>query len=67
MKKVLHCWAGREEWAEKTYGIPSDEWAEAVVEPATCMLEAGHSGPHEWTPDENIAVRFTAPRAEAQP
>jgi hypothetical protein len=26
----------------------------------TCMLADGHDGPHEWTPDDEIVVEFSA-------
>ena len=59
-ERTLHCWAGRRDVAEETYGLGSAEWAEAWNEPdATCMLEHGHAGPHEWTHDDSIDVRFS--------
>jgi hypothetical protein len=37
----------------------SEEWAEAMGKPSgTCMLESGHSGPHDFTPDSDIEVEF---------
>lgn len=27
----------------------------------TCMLEARHDGPHEWTRDDDIGIRFPSP------
>jgi len=52
----LHCWAGREEvdeeWRRTVY-LVHDE-----VPGMTCMLEAGHAGPHEWTSDRDIGVTF---------
>jgi hypothetical protein len=26
---------------------------------STCMLEDGHEGPHEWTRDDQIFIRFS--------
>ncbi len=52
-KPVLHCWHGNTEDLE----FGSDEWAEAFVQGrATCLLPAGHDGPHEYTPDSEIVV-----------
>lgn len=51
---MTHCWKGNDEDIE----FGSDEWAEAFLNPATCMLEAGHEGPHEFVPDSEIGVTF---------
>lgn len=51
---IVHCWADRAECAEYL----SEEWALASVDSATCLLPAGHDGPHEWTPDEHITITF---------
>lgn len=54
-KRVLHCWAGNMDDLE----FGSEEWAEAMGKPSgTCMLESGHSGPHDFTPDSDIEVEF---------
>jgi len=66
---VNHCWKGKREWIEETQGVGSPEWCAIVGdyysdEPyhdATCLLPAGHDGPHDFTPDEEIMVSF-APR-----
>ena len=55
---MIHCWADKLEIVTEEYGIGSDEWAEAIVNGSTCLLEDGHPGPHEWTPDETIMVTF---------
>ena len=57
---MLHCWQDSVEEATKKYGFGSTEWAEAVNNPSTCMLEAGHNGPHEFTPDGQIVITFAA-------
>jgi|KBSSwiStaDraftv2_1062776.scaffolds.fasta_scaffold00399_23 hypothetical protein len=50
----LHCWADND---AVDYGEMSE----------TCMLEAGHDGPHEWTPDDQIRVSFPeAPSPEGK-
>jgi hypothetical protein len=52
----LHCWAGREEvdekWRAEVYLVTEEEPGQ------TCLLPAGHDGPHEWTPDSRITVSF---------
>lgn len=56
MSKIIpHCWMGNDEVVE--WG--SDAWAEAERHPATCMLEAGHKGPHEFIPHSEIEVTFS--------
>lgn len=62
-KRALHCWHD---------GLTILEWLEANPDRdieeyvgSTCMLEKGHSGPHEFTPDDCIGIAF-AP-AKAQP
>lgn len=58
--RVLHCWEDRAFYYKQLFGFHSDEHIRAsYVDPsATCMLEAGHSGPHEWTSDDQIGVKF---------
>ena len=52
-------------WAENTFGSLSDEYINTYINGnATCMLPAGHDGPHEWTPDDEIVVAFE-PRKDA--
>lgn len=53
---MLHCWKDKTEWAEEKFGWGSPEHMETD---ATCFLEDGHSGEHEWTPDSEITIRFT--------
>lgn len=55
-ERVLHCWAGwRDQWE-----VGSPEWAASWAEETdkTCMLERGHAGPHDFTPDDEIGVTF---------
>lgn len=59
----LRCWHDKQAYMEDVYGFGSDKWAEAQENPATCMLPAGHAGPHRWTPDECITVNFKAHKA----
>ena len=55
-----HCWMGHREWILDGLGCDAqayldtfrDEWVEG-----TCMLPDGR-GPHEFTPDGEIEVRF---------
>lgn len=49
MTKDLHCWAQNAWW--------DPEWCVERSD-ATCMLPECHEGPHEFTPDEEIIVRF---------
>lgn len=59
---MLHCWMDYRTWAEEQHGFHSDEHLSTYSEPGkTCLLEDGHDGPHEWTPDSDITVSF-APR-----
>ena len=55
---MLHCWKCNQEAAEEEFGHGSDEWAKAFSEPGTCMLEDGHAGPHQFTPDDRITIAF---------
>ena len=50
-RRVLHCWAD----GPRVLGDYSDEDCGT-----TCMLEAGHAGPHEWTRDDGINVEFSS-------
>jgi len=45
-KPVLHCWED---------GPPCEHDEDCS---STCMLPAGHDGPHDWTCDNLISVRF---------
>lgn len=71
---AAHCWKGYAEWVCEHYGVK--HWWEAPDEAkaliigdgdlntgfndATCLLPDGHEGPHEWTPDNEIIIRFPA-------
>lgn len=63
---MSHCWTDRSEWIEETYGYLSTEYlddaAKAYGDPnwcgSTCLLPGGHSGPHVWTPNDEIVVTF---------
>lgn len=53
-KHVRHCWHD---------GPSLLEWIEAGKDSyeyvgSTCMLERGHDGPHEFTPDDQIGITF---------
>ncbi len=44
---VTRCWA--DSWNDELWG----------EEPrSSCLLEGGHRGPHEWTPDSEIVLEF---------
>jgi len=51
---TIHCWADK----ASQYEIGTEEWVDAVVNSATCLLPDGHDGPHEWTPDEEFEIEF---------
>jgi hypothetical protein len=56
---MKHCWQDY----QSTLEPGTDEWAKADGEMSkTCMLEDGHSGPHEWTDDDQITVTFRRER-----
>jgi hypothetical protein len=44
-RPVIHCWEDR-------------RLTDPHEEPATCLLEDGHQGEHEWTPDSEIVLSF---------
>lgn len=44
MARIVHCWA---DGPRTTDDVGT-----------TCMLEDGHEGPHEWTRDDQISIRF---------
>lgn len=52
MKAVLHCW----ETGPETEGGMS----------TTCMLPYDHDGPHQWTRDDEVRVRFMEDAETAQ-
>jgi hypothetical protein len=63
----VHCWAGwldsmseEERIDEMARQWQADEAAglDRGFRDRTCMLLAGHEGLHEWTPDDQIGVRF---------
>ena len=53
-----HCWKDNAEEAAERFGWGSDEWAEAFNNPASCMLEGGHDGPHDFVSDSKIGIQF---------
>lgn len=64
-KRTLHCWMGKSLHIEKTFGFHSEQHIETYMDDfvdGTCMLEAGHDGPHEFTPDSQIGVTFSGER-----
>lgn len=59
--RVPHCWKGRSCHIREGYGWGSDEHIATYLDDfidGTCMLPAGHEGPHEFTPDDQIEVTF---------
>jgi hypothetical protein len=55
---LTHCWTDKAEWAEEKFGEYSPQHVEALDHPQTCMLQAQHRGPHQWTDDDTIQIRF---------
>jgi hypothetical protein len=71
---MIHCWESRREsiMEEIEREAPGGDWNKSPRanewlaafwsdENATCLLEDGHDGPHEWTPDSSITIRFVEP------
>lgn len=65
---MLHCWMDRAEHVEGQFGFHSAEHIQAayVEMSATCMRERGHSGEHEFTPDDQITFTFAAAQGGAE-
>ncbi len=60
-KRTLRCWKDKREAIAEKFGDDSEEYWATFQEDyvsGSCMLEAGHDGPHEFTPDDEIGVRF---------
>ena len=53
---MKHCWKDKSEWTSERFGEWSSEHIEAMVDNGTCMLEDGHVGEHEFTPDSQIII-----------
>lgn len=63
MTRILHCWQGENDENE----VGSDEWAEIFLRgDGTCMLPDGHDGPHAFTPDDRLFVRFNEEKLEGE-
>ena len=57
--RQLHCWQDWLDWVwQQGAKLGSPEYLHAIEHPATCMLPAGHHGPHAWTPDNAIVIDF---------
>lgn len=65
---IVHCWKGRSEWIEETFGLHSEQWLRDAVAGyegavgATCMLHEDHGGDHDFVPDSDIIVKFKGPQ-----
>ena len=53
---MVHCWEGYQDQFEEM----SEEWLDAIIHErnGTCWLEHGHTGPHEFIPDDEIQISF---------
>lgn len=59
-ERVVHCWAGRREELEAA--DPENYWRSAEWqsgEDGICLRLDGHDGPHEFTPTDQIVLRFS--------
>ena len=69
---MLHCWTDKYETLSAGLRFGSPELAEVYIDTheshggngGTCMLEAGHAGPHEWTPDGEMPMIEFKPLVE---
>jgi hypothetical protein len=59
-KRTVHCWMGKSAHIAETQGY-NEAWAEAWNNDATCMLEHGHEGDHDWVSDKDISVSLPEP------
>lgn len=53
------CLCSKGEWLRDTYGADSDEYNDYLAEEdgrAVCLLDDGHTGPHEWTAMGDVKV-----------
>lgn len=59
---VIRCWADSwfDEYGEPRYDLEDDgSFIGYGGKPrSSCLLDYGHEGPHEWTPDSEITVTF---------
>jgi hypothetical protein len=51
---------------EELYGKFSDEWYDAFLDDGTCLLDEGHEGEHEFTPDSEIVITFGGEENEVE-
>jgi hypothetical protein len=59
-ERLVHCWAGYRDCVDEG-SVPFDPALYATN--GTCFLLFGHTGPHEFTRDDEILVTFS-PRKE---
>jgi len=56
---MIHCWKDYRTHLEEMGHLYSKEWVETYENGnMTCLLEGGHEGEHEFTPDNCIEIRF---------
>ena len=57
---MIHCLTGRREHVEEEFGFHSPEHMASYDEAdGRCLLEDGHEGPHEFTPNDEFRLVFT--------
>ncbi len=52
------CWADGPERVVKTPGR-GPWYTRLKTIGSTCLLPDGHPGPHHWTPDDRLVIRFS--------
>lgn len=63
-EREIHCWAGRREEIEETYGYDSEAYMETYAQDwkgGIRLLPDGHGGPHVFTDTDQIMIRFVDP------
>ena len=55
---MVHCWELKSEYMAEVYGENSEEYFDALVNEGICLLPAGHEGPHEFVPEDEVGIRF---------
>lgn len=61
---MIHCWKGKDEVTREATG---EDYARPEDMHYTCMLPAGHAGPHEWTHDGDIIITFPPQLTKEKP
>jgi hypothetical protein len=54
LNTMVHCWVAKSEWTEEIFGENSPQHKSAIENDGSCLLCDGHSGQHQWTPEEIV-------------